>query len=679
MNGDQLRVCLERKAPRHGWTTRNLIAGAEFHQQSFEGPQLFLRREHTEKFTALHFLQGHVSPACAALANTIASLGTLRRLRRCDETVHKFFEHALYAQQNFKSYNDTQETLLHFEASVMLLYCSQIMSPSFFDGLLAETVQLALRLRLDNRNAIQNSFPDIEDRRRAQKAFWLLYIIEKPHSMRAGVSSMLNDTLIDHSPQGSWLLQTPVGDNDISCKEIVPLFEYAMLCSNIMPRLYESGQSTLQSKSRTMILYSKSVAWRDKCLAMIQQQRLAVQVVDGSSTASDSENSVLVRYYELVLVLQSRWHTPNWRADERDAEPGNKLTEAVLGAVHDVEQCVGISPGECRGALAKCLAINLLVQRRRSQQSFVPVEVRASSLIYVHIGAFSAFSSAVETAVAAAGRALDKPDVPLVISAVKFLVNIALDLLLHSPFHVSTTQPSVNMQASNQLACGFAAATAGVCHLLWTQSWPSVRRERFRCVAPSWRSLLVLTRPGLLTLTESLVRNALYIWLVSNVVGLGATYATAWGVFNTIRWGLVMVPVQALEATALAFTGYAWGQWRQRIGVQQRRPRVSRADLMRIVRPALMSLALALTVEVLLAIFLSLFGTRPSALYLTGLADVADVTAYMWRSIDWCYDFYAVSTQLAAILLATRPKWYLYQSLVSNLVYVLPWAAVKSI
>lgn len=46
----------------------------------------------------------------------------------------------------------------------------------------------------------------------------------------------------------------------------------------------------------------------------------------------------------------------------------------------------------------------------------------------------------------------------------------------------------------------------------------------------------------------------------------------------------------------------------------------------------------------------------------------------MWRTIDWCYIFYAVSTQLATILLATRPRWYLYQSLVSNLLWVLPWA-----
>ena len=41
-----------------------------------------------------------------------------------------------------------------------------------------------------------------------------------------------------------------------------------------------------------------------------------------------------------------------------------------------------------------------------------------------------------------------------------------------------------------------------------------------------------------------------------------------------------------------------------------------------------------------------------------------------------CYILYATSTQLATILLATRPLWYLYQSLASNILYVLPWAIV---
>lgn len=95
-----------------------------------------------------------------------------------------------------------------------------------------------------------------------------------------------------------------------------------------------------------------------------------------------------------------------------------------------------------------------------------------------------------------------------------------------------------------------------------------------------------------------------------------------------------------------------------------------------IITPALTSLLLALSVEVPLCIFLSLFGCRPYALWLSGSPTVADITAHMWRTIDWCYIFYAMSTQLATILLATRPPWYLYQSLVSNICYVLPWAVV---
>jgi hypothetical protein len=85
---------------------------------------------------------------------------------------------------------------------------------------------------------------------------------------------------------------------------------------------------------------------------------------------------------------------------------------------------------------------------------------------------------------------------------------------------------------------------------------------------------------------------------------------------------------------------------------------------------------LALVFEVPIAIFLSIFGARPFALYISGSEEVAEVTAYMWRTLDWCYIFYAMSTQLATVLLATRPKWYLYQSLASNFLYVMPWAIV---
>ncbi|KAF6785725.1 hypothetical protein CSOJ01_15549 [Colletotrichum sojae] len=315
-------------------------------------------------------------------------------------------------------------------------------------------------------------------------------------------------------------------------------------------------------------------------------------------------------------------------------------------------------------------------------KGFVPEEIREDSVEYVRIAAFSALAGAVETAVASATRALDRPDVPLVIVSAKFAANIVLDLLLISRVRVGSHQPTVNMQAGIQLACGLASAAVGLAYFIWRNT---LRFERERETAedpdattrPSPRALLTLLRPGVWTFSESAVRNALYLWLVSNIVSMGATYATAWGVFNTIRWGLVMVPVQALEQTSLAFVGHAWGSWRRSIGVGTiYPPRVNRHTLLGIVSPALKSLSIAIAIEVPVCLFLTFFGARPFARYLGGSDEVAAVTAMMWRTVDWCYIFYAASTMLATVLLATRPRWYLWQSLASNLLYVLPWAVV---
>lgn len=318
-------------------------------------------------------------------------------------------------------------------------------------------------------------------------------------------------------------------------------------------------------------------------------------------------------------------------------------------------------------------------------KGFVPIEVRDASLTYVRISAFSALSSAIETAVAAATRALDMPDVPLVVSTTKFAVNIMLDLLIISWFHVGNHKPTINMQAGIQLTCNMTAAFVGLGYFFWATRRSRLSHDNAQSdpepsssTRPTIRALLILLRPGLLTLIESAIRNALYLWLITTIVALGSTYATAWGIFNTIRWGLVMVPVQALEATALVFVGHRWGTWRRTIGPATRKPgRVAfRGTILRIVQPALLAAAIAVAIDMPVAIALSLRGARSFARYLSDSDEVAEVTAYMWRTIDWCYIFYAASTQLATVVLATRPKWYLYQSLASNLLYVLPWAVV---
>jgi len=318
-------------------------------------------------------------------------------------------------------------------------------------------------------------------------------------------------------------------------------------------------------------------------------------------------------------------------------------------------------------------------------KGFVPVEVRDVSVTYVRISAFSAFASAVEYAVNTSTRALDKPDVPLFLNAVKFAVNILLDLLLISKFHLASVTPTVNMQAGISLACSLASAFAGLAYFVYTTSFTSksaVHRDvSAQKTTPSLPSLVMLLKPGVVFFIESAIRNALYLWLVHGIVDLGSDYATAWGVFSTIRWGLIMVPVTALEATTLTFVGHSWGRFRAMRRARlddddEADPRATMRQVWGVVRWVLYSITIVLLVEVPLCFFMSFLGARPFARYLSGSDRVSGIAARMWRTIDWCYILYGVSTQLAAVLAATRPRWYLYQSLASNILYVLPWAIV---
>jgi hypothetical protein len=133
-----------------------------------------------------------------------------------------------------------------------------------------------------------------------------------------------------------------------------------------------------------------------------------------------------------------------------------------------------------------------------------------------------------------------------------------------------------------------------------------------------------------------------------------------------------MVPLMALEATTLTFVGHSWRSFR----TTSISARPSNTQIVRIVRWAMYSVAIVLAIEIPLCLILSFAGAKSFAFYLSNSEEVSRIAARMWRTIDWCYILYGVSTQLAAILTATRPIWYLYQSLASNVLYVLPWAIV---
>ncbi len=226
--------------------------------------------------------------------------------------------------------------------------------------------------------------------------------------------------------------------------------------------------------------------------------------------------------------------------------------------------------------LGLILSVAFVGAAEQFASAFVPAEIRQASLTYVRIAGFSCLASALETAVTDCTRALDQPDVPLVISSVKSAVNIILDMIVISKFHVKGIKPTVNTQAATQLACGMMASLAGLGYFLVTtrrhRKYQQAISHPTETAQITFSGLKILARPGAFTFTESAIRNALYLWLDSGVVAMGNNYATAWGVFNTIRWGLIMVPVQALEATSLTFIGHAWGAWREEVGEHVRKP-----------------------------------------------------------------------------------------------------------
>jgi hypothetical protein len=144
---------------------------------------------------------------------------------------------------------------------------------------------------------------------------------------------------------------------------------------------------------------------------------------------------------------------------------------------------------------------------------------------------------------------------------------------------VTKREPTIVSQAIVRLVGDIASVVAGLLYFYLmvarnVQKEPD-GRENLRIGFPEFITLL---KPSVYTFTESAIRNAIYLWLVNRIIQMGGTYATAWGVFNTIRWCLVMVPVQALESSTLAFVGHAWGAFSASSDTSH--PRASRKEIM---------------------------------------------------------------------------------------------------
>lgn len=99
--------------------------------------------------------------------------------------------------------------------------------------------------------------------------------------------------------------------------------------------------------------------------------------------------------------------------------------------------------------------------------AFAPDEIRAASAEYVRISAFSIFCTCIDYALATAMRAFDRPDVPLIISLSKIVVNIALDFAVLSPWRLSIVgNVTANTQASVRLVCDLMGTIVGLAYFM---------------------------------------------------------------------------------------------------------------------------------------------------------------------------------------------------------------------
>lgn len=143
---------------------------------------------------------------------------------------------------------------------------------------------------------------------------------------------------------------------------------------------------------------------------------------------------------------------------------------------------------------------------------------RASLILTLSCSSVQALTSAIEIAVANHTRALDKPDVLLLISSTKLVANIALNLLLISPFHVRSFTPTTTVQAPIRMSCDLVAAFDGLLYFVLHSRKLHRLSAHDKKIRPSISDLGILTPPGVSTLLESAIRNSLYLWLVSGVV-----------------------------------------------------------------------------------------------------------------------------------------------------------------
>lgn len=308
-------------------------------------------------------------------------------------------------------------------------------------------------------------------------------------------------------------------------------------------------------------------------------------------------------------------------------------------------------------------------------------ENHGRTLAYVRLIAGSMIPSAVETALVISSRALDRPDIPLVISFTNYILNIILGVHLGAilPAEKWGANADLTTQTELTLLCNILSLLAGLAYYVYSAIFRSHNLLSTSRLRPGLASLSALWQPGMNTLLESLLRNLLSIFATSSIGSMRLLHASSWLIFTDLRWGLLMAPTRAFEAAALTHVAHNWSQLHAQAGLAAERVRISWGRVRLITQPARAAIALNIALEVPVSIFMGVWAMQHYASWsASNTSDIAQVAGQMWRASGWAYLCYVMSLPVGAVLLASKPRWWLSASLGPQILWVLPWALACS-
>ncbi|KAF2448842.1 hypothetical protein P171DRAFT_220189 [Karstenula rhodostoma CBS 690.94] len=315
-----------------------------FFQENYSYPIFVSRQLIVEILMEAMRSTSEIDPSALILLNSVLAIGCRDALRKHRMTSEKtspvsamrplqYFQCALDRRPKL---SNGPPTVLNLQALVsMILFVHRGHDAALTRSLLSQAISMISDISLTTPKAggIAGSTANPED---IERMFWLLYSIEKPHALRFGCHSVVDDDLlVYHAPSKKRSSLFTQGVTDYSGWEIVN-YRYARLCSVIVKTLYSH-----LSLRMTATEVSAAI---EKLSGMLESWRLSIPAayrpdrdLDGPECHEHAGDAIIrsdisLRYAEASLALH------RWVLATSDCPP-----ELVKARASSISQCAMIA------------------------------------------------------------------------------------------------------------------------------------------------------------------------------------------------------------------------------------------------------------------------------------------------------------------------------------------------